>query len=370
VNVGPIDPCGGIALATFTVPPPVNLGSETLTVTVPADDVNSNNSNSVPVDVTLDQYSFKYPGTIEAGGVGVNGSTASLVGKFLTTGPTAVTKVTLEFDAATGQTYRVAIYGPSGANPLDPPLYLDAADRTVAAPGPVTITLPSPVAVGSAFFAGIQQTGTVNASLGFDDETPIRVGRFYGSIPTGTAWFDFAPGTDFKLNVGVVIDPCAGGVAPATTATSAPTTSAIPRSVARTSRRPRATTTTRAPRTPAHRASAASTTRSTATTATRAPTTAASRRRSSRTPAPCPTGATGRSSCRRQGASTSAPRTSTRSSTACLRARRSSSAPRTATSSAMARRARLRESVTSRRTRAATFRAAISAAARSARIRR
>src|SRR5205814_10466130 len=66
---------------------------------------------------------------------------------------------------------------------------------------------PSPVAVGPGnFFVGIQQTNTTNASFSFDTEAPIRSGSFYFASPNPpTAWFDFSPGTNFKLNIGVLL---------------------------------------------------------------------------------------------------------------------------------------------------------------------
>src|SRR5207247_1963304 len=105
---------------------------------------------------------YKHPGTTLDGGVGLTGVTGALVAKFRTTSATTVQAVNLEFAAASITTYRVAIYGDSGSGtPSTSALYVDAADRTVAAPGPVTISLPSPVAVGPGnFFVGIQQTNT------------------------------------------------------------------------------------------------------------------------------------------------------------------------------------------------------------------
>jgi hypothetical protein len=113
----------------------------------------------------------------------------------------------LEFNATTATTYRVAIYGDNAGVPSTTALYVDAADRTVSAAGPVTITLPSPVPVGAGnFYAGIQQTNTTNANLSFDSETPIRSGSFFLATPNPpAAWADFSPANNFKLNVGVVM---------------------------------------------------------------------------------------------------------------------------------------------------------------------
>jgi hypothetical protein len=58
------------------------------------------------------------------------------------------------------------------------------------------------------FYVGIRQTGTVNVALSFDTEAPIRSGYFFLAIPAGSAYFDAAPGNNFKLNIGLDVDPC------------------------------------------------------------------------------------------------------------------------------------------------------------------
>ena len=191
---------------------------------MPADDFAANNSLSKALNITALNYSYKHPGSTASGGVGVTGATAALVGKFTTTAANAVTDVKLEFFATSATTYRVAIYGDSGSGtPSTTALYMDAADRTVTVAGPVTITLPSPVAVGPGnFYVGIQQTNTTNAGLSFDIEAPIRSGAFFLATPNPpTAWFDFSPGNNFKLNIGLilsggtyVVTPDQGSLAP------------------------------------------------------------------------------------------------------------------------------------------------------------
>ena len=199
--------CGGQAVVTFAPYTPSALGSDTIAVSVPADDNNTNNSQSKPLNNTQLSYTYKIPGSTASGGVGVTGATASLVAKMTTTAANAVTAVKLEFAAISATTYKVAIYGDSGSGtPSTTPLYLDAANRTVTVAGPVTITLPSPVVVGPGnFYVGIQQTNNTNANLSFDNETPIRSGAFFLAIPIGSAWFDEAPGNNFKLNIGAVM---------------------------------------------------------------------------------------------------------------------------------------------------------------------
>jgi hypothetical protein len=209
--VASLAPCGGAATVTFAPFTPATLGSDTLTVSVPPDDVSGNNGKSKPMDETLHLFSYKYPGTTADGGTGIAGATGAIVGKFVVASHVKVASVNLEFSAGSGTRYRVAIYPDSGSGtPGTSPLYLDAADRTVTTPGPATIVLPSPVAVGpGAFFAGIEQTNTIISNLSVDDEAPVRSGAFYFATPNPpAAWFDFSPGNDVKPNIGVTLWQC------------------------------------------------------------------------------------------------------------------------------------------------------------------
>jgi hypothetical protein len=95
---------------------------------------------------------------------------------------------------------------------------VDAANRTVTAAGPITITLPAPVAVPAGnFFVGIQQTNATNAGLGYDVESPLRSGSFYTAAVPPTAWTDLSGAGTFKVNIGVVLQ---GGIPAPTTAVS------------------------------------------------------------------------------------------------------------------------------------------------------
>ncbi len=202
--------CGGQTTVTFAPFTPSAIGTSTVLVSVPSDDVSGNNIKTRLLSETFNLYSYKHPGTTAIGGVGVAGVTGAFVAKLTTTVPAKISAVHLEFFSAGASTYRVAIYPNASGAPGLVPLYVDAADRAVGSAGPVTITLPAPVAVGPGpFYVGIQQTNTVNASVSFDAETPVRTGSFYLAIPSPpTAWFDFAPNNNYKLNVGATLIQC------------------------------------------------------------------------------------------------------------------------------------------------------------------
>src|SRR6185312_9548860 len=206
VNIPTLAPCGGTTTVTFATFISGTVGSDTVTVSVPTDDIPGNNSQSKPLNITPLDFSYKYPGSSPTGGLGFTGGPGAFVAKFTTINNNSIGAVKLEFNNVTATTYRVAIYGDNGGVPSTLPLYVDAADRMVSAAGPVTIPLPAAVPVTTApFYVGIQQTNTVNASLSYDLETPIRSGSFFLASPNPpTAWSDFAPANSFKLNIGVI----------------------------------------------------------------------------------------------------------------------------------------------------------------------
>ncbi len=211
---GPIAACGGQAIVTFNPFPLTATGSDTVTVSVPADDFNGNNSRNHPLDSTFNLYSYKYPGTTATGGAGFSNGSGDLVAKFTVAKAAKVSQINLEFFSASGASYRAAVYpesSPGSGVPSTTPSYLDSADRIANVSGPVTITLPASLAVGAgAFFAGIQQINATFAGLSFDAETPIRSSAFYLGAPNpASSWLDFSPGSNFKLNVGVTLIECA-----------------------------------------------------------------------------------------------------------------------------------------------------------------
>ncbi len=212
-NVPFLAACGGQTTVTFAPFTLSAIGSDTVRVSVPSDDLVSNNSKIRPLNSTFNLYSYKHAGTTANGGVGLTGATGAFVAKMTTTVAAKISAVNLEFFAAGATTYRVAIYPSAAGVPGLVPLYVDATNRTVPAAGPVTITLGTPVAVGpGSFFVGIQQTNTQNASLSYDNEAPVRTGTFFLATPNPpSAWFDFAPSNPYKLNVGATLVQCATG---------------------------------------------------------------------------------------------------------------------------------------------------------------
>ncbi len=213
--VGPLAACGGQAIVTFNPFPLTAVGGDTVTVSVPSDDFDDNNSKSRPMDATFNLYSHKHPGTTAANAkltpwvwdVGE----PDFVAKFTTTAAAKVSTVNLEFFTTSSATYKVDIYpesSPGSGVPGLTPIYEDAVTRTNNTAGPVVITLPTPVAVGpGTFFAGVREINGDPIPISYDIEIPIRSATFYRGNPH-PPWTDFSPTLNFKLNIGVTLIQC------------------------------------------------------------------------------------------------------------------------------------------------------------------
>ena len=205
-TIASLDACNQ-AIVSFAAFTPTTIGSDTVEVSVAPDDFAGNNSKSKPLNVTLPQYSYKYASSTTTYGVGGAGGPIAIVGKFAIVAASKVNAVNLDFFVRTATTYKVAIYDDDGFGLPGAELYLDSADRTVAAAGPVSITLAPAVPVGQSFFVGFQQTNSTYAYASFDSEDPIRANAFFLSTPPFLGWSDISP-NPIKLNIGVVLDRC------------------------------------------------------------------------------------------------------------------------------------------------------------------
>jgi Secretion system C-terminal sorting domain/CARDB len=191
---------GASANVVFAPYTPTVEGNNTYTVSVPSDDNNSNNSQSITQVINKNTWSYAY-GTIAAGGVGFNGATGDFVAKFNTNVATSISQVTVNFSAG-GQPYQIGIWdatgagGTPGANLYTTPSQTSAAGVNVIPVSPA-VSIPA-----GNFYVGVKQTGTVNVSFSYQTETPIRAQTFYFTSPGGgTTWTDFAPANSFRFMI-------------------------------------------------------------------------------------------------------------------------------------------------------------------------
>lgn len=186
---------GASTIVTFAGFNPTNNGINTITVSVPSDDVNGNNSSSWDQDVTANIYSYKNPLQANFGGVGFNAATGDFVGKFAASNnfgnSDTINEVQVEF-TTTGQSYQIGIWAADGVGGIPGTLLYTSPTYTTATGGPQIKAIPNVVVSGD-FYVGARQTGTTNIGFAYQAEIPIRNQTFYFTSPSGAGtWQDFS----------------------------------------------------------------------------------------------------------------------------------------------------------------------------------
>jgi hypothetical protein len=178
-----------------------NEGNNSYAVSVPSDDDNTNNTQTLsPQSINKNTWSYAY-GTTAAAGVGFTGASGDFVAKFNTNLATAISQVSVNFFSG-GQPYQIGIWDASGAGGSPGTnLYTSATLTSVTGVNVIPINPAPSIAVGN-FYVGVRQTGTVNVGFAYQVETPIRGNTFYYTSPSGsTTWTDFAPANSFRFMI-------------------------------------------------------------------------------------------------------------------------------------------------------------------------
>ncbi|SDY48836.1 T9SS type A sorting domain-containing protein [Hymenobacter psychrophilus] len=182
---------GQSATVTFAAYPLTSTGTNTLRVTVPADEVNTNNALVASQNVNTNRLSYIDPNVaFSAGGVGVGGAEGILAAKFSVTKPTTVYTVKPTF-APSGTTpnvspYQIVLLDATGTGGTPGAiLYTSPTQTRPAAGGTVAVAIPN-IAVGSDFYVGVKELDT-NPGLASQLEDPLRPNTFYYKTATG-AW--------------------------------------------------------------------------------------------------------------------------------------------------------------------------------------
>lgn len=192
---------GVSATVTFAGFNPTAVGVNTVTVSVPTDDVTTNNSVAVTQTITSNTISTAYSATATLG-VGLNGASGEFATKFTNASSKVIDQISLYFPTtSTGQPYTVVIYDATGAGGTPGTALWTSTSQTTAGAN-VNLPVSPATTVSGDFFIGVQQTGTTNMALGYETENPVRAGVFY--LKTTGTWGDFsASGNNFKIMVDV-----------------------------------------------------------------------------------------------------------------------------------------------------------------------
>ncbi|HNR20566.1 MAG TPA: T9SS type A sorting domain-containing protein [Bacteroidia bacterium] len=184
---------GAAAVVNFTLPPSyLNLGSNTVNISIPADDINTNNSLTMTQAANADLFSYQYPGVANSPtGVGV-GVPGRFVAKFTTNNafgnPDTINEIQVDF-TSTGAAYNYVIWDATGVGGT-PGTELYISPAQVSSPGLALLPVPD-VAVSGDFYVGLRE---ISGNLGFayELESPLRAGKFYYNTDANPTWIDIS----------------------------------------------------------------------------------------------------------------------------------------------------------------------------------
>lgn len=188
---------------TFPNYMPMNNGTNTITISIAADDVAGNNSSTMTQTVTSNQLNYDIGGVATSG---VNAGQNALIGvKFGVRWPAKVSQAQIYFNTA-GNTYNVMIYNNNPATGL-PNTVVNATDSVsglTSTLGLNTVTFPTPVNVTDTFYLVVRQTGTA-LGAGYQTESPNRPNAYFLLSSPGGTWFDLSANSAniFRMMMGV-----------------------------------------------------------------------------------------------------------------------------------------------------------------------
>ncbi|OWP62115.1 hypothetical protein CDA63_15815 [Hymenobacter amundsenii] len=225
---------GATQVVTFDAyPTTFVLGTNTLTVSVPADNNNSNNSLPYTQQITATDVAYINPAQGLAGAFSINPDAAggAFAVKYKNSQPTSISQVKVGFPASAGSTstYILQVLRADGANGTPGTVvYTSPVQNRLAAASTVTIALPLPIVQGDFYLAIRETSGGV--ALGYQIEDPIRNNTFYVQLSSGATWRSLTTfaGIPTRFAVDAVLAPVPACPAPTELAVSdIKTTSAV-----------------------------------------------------------------------------------------------------------------------------------------------
>ncbi|MFC5269924.1 T9SS type A sorting domain-containing protein [Adhaeribacter terreus] len=195
---------GATVVVPFAGYSSANIGNNTVSVSVPTDGNNANNTRTVSQVVTTASQSYAY-GTTIVGGIGLNSGTGEVAMKFKAAPGATLQQVKPTFNS-TGKAYRVRVFNATGAGSTPGTLLYTSPIQT-SAQGVNTVTISPALAVPTTFFVSIEQvTAGDNMGLAYQDELPLRPQTFYVNTTIATpAWSDLSPALTFRTMVETVL---------------------------------------------------------------------------------------------------------------------------------------------------------------------
>ncbi|MBI3233572.1 MAG: T9SS type A sorting domain-containing protein, partial [Bacteroidetes bacterium] len=179
-----------------------NIGTNTVSVSVAADQNTANDTKTATLKTTANSYNYGDFSLAPTGGVGFNGGTGDFIAKFKVADSTYINQISVYFNTG-NDTVQIGIWSmDSTTKKPSTNLWTSAKFKAPVGPALKVLDVPNILVKGGAFFCGVRQVLTTNIGFAYQTEAPIRDSTFYFASPTGsTTWNDFAPNNPFKFMI-------------------------------------------------------------------------------------------------------------------------------------------------------------------------
>ncbi|SHM06587.1 T9SS type A sorting domain-containing protein [Hymenobacter psychrotolerans] len=199
---------GATATVTFAAYTPATVGTNTLTVSVPADGGNTNNSQTYTQAVTANSLSYIDDAQpLNATGVGVSSTTpgGTLAARYSINSASTIGDVKVTFTASptTTSTYQVVILNATATGTPGTVIFTSPTQTRPTAAGVVTVPVTGTVAVNGTFYVGLKEISG-NVGVAYQVEDPLRPATFYYQTSATGAWTDVNT-TTLKTRLGIEV---------------------------------------------------------------------------------------------------------------------------------------------------------------------
>jgi hypothetical protein len=190
---------GDSAVVSFAPFTPITTGTNTLTISIPNDELNSNNIYFVEQQVTANAIAYSF-GEPAFSGIGWSSNGGNIVSKFKTSSAAVLKQAILHF-STNNVPFQLIVTDATGTGGT-PGNFIFISPTMSSTVGERIITLsPGIVLPPGDFYLGVSQTSGINIGLGTHVEEPCREGIFYSRYwEQVTSWKDLAT-SRYKLMI-------------------------------------------------------------------------------------------------------------------------------------------------------------------------
>jgi Secretion system C-terminal sorting domain len=186
-----------------------NLGVNNITISVPSDSNNLNNTATSTQNVTSNTINYADPLQVAANGIGITGATQTFEVAAKITNPTLhnVNTLLASFFKG-GRSFTATIYDATGTGGTPGGVLWSSAAPMTSVAGEMQIPVSPSVAITGDYFVAFSQADTTSFDYAYDIESPVNIGKFYFQSATSGGFFDTrnTTGGYFKLRIGAIHD--------------------------------------------------------------------------------------------------------------------------------------------------------------------